>query len=272
MGPPPSAPDRVIACKEFPIYGDNITRNCLTHLFNLGILEHINRFPTLKFATLFYSLVDSDLRTFDDALYDGLHLSSKYITAAMDMLVIARASGVKAVLNESGLKAIQAPGFATVTSRMEDSGFIKARKLDSKGDYIYFSRLNAPREISAFGDIEIRPGSDERPEPDQTLECNDADYLSRVFTGASASEFSAFSDFIRDRDLRGLRDHFDSFNIMQGNQRSVLISKLSGMLSIYQQECRSEVPVEAKKCAADLMNVVGIESLEVCGESVKLCL
>jgi hypothetical protein len=47
-GPPPSAPDDGMFNEEFPAYGDNQTRNYLTHVFNRRVLERIKNFTQSK--------------------------------------------------------------------------------------------------------------------------------------------------------------------------------------------------------------------------------
>jgi hypothetical protein len=98
-GPPPSAPDDGMFNTEFPAYGDNQTRNYLTHVFNRRVLENLNNFPNLSFITLFYDLVDSNLVTNSGVLHDGCHMEVDLQPLAKQAIIRSKADETKATLN-----------------------------------------------------------------------------------------------------------------------------------------------------------------------------
>ncbi len=80
-GPPPASENGKIYLDQFPFVGDMVTRNILTHLFNISIAESINRVAKnclVLFATPFYSLIDFSMRSRQDIFFDGLHLDPQY--------------------------------------------------------------------------------------------------------------------------------------------------------------------------------------------------
>jgi hypothetical protein len=105
-GPPPSAPDNGMFNSELPAYGDNQMRNYLTHVFNKRIIQSIHNFPNLKFITLFYDLIDEDLKTNDRALHDGCHMNVEFQPMAKEALIRTINDSTKLTLNISKYQKI----------------------------------------------------------------------------------------------------------------------------------------------------------------------
>jgi hypothetical protein len=129
-GPPPSAPDDGMFNTEFPAYGDNQTRNYLTHVFNRRVLENLNNFPNLSFITLFYDLVDSNLITNSGVLHDGCHMEVEMQPLAKQAIMRSISDKTKATLNL--LKFQQVSKYKRI--------FKKIDKLDSS-PYINFYKV-----------------------------------------------------------------------------------------------------------------------------------
>jgi len=106
-GPPPSAPDDGMFNEEFPAYGDNQTRNYLTHVFNRRVLERIKNFSNLTFITLFYDLIDTNLRTTPRALHDGCHMEVEMQPLAKQALFRSISDKSKATLNLSKFQQVE---------------------------------------------------------------------------------------------------------------------------------------------------------------------
>lgn len=98
-GPVPSAPDDGLFSNEYPAYGDNQTRNYITHLFNKTVIEKIVKYPNLKFITLFYDLITTNLLTKQGALEDGCHLSKNLQPHAVNLVKHLLATEKKIVIN-----------------------------------------------------------------------------------------------------------------------------------------------------------------------------
>lgn len=106
-GPPPSARDDGMFNPDLPAFGDNRTRNYVTHIFNLALLNGIQKYNHLRFATLFYDCIDDNLVTKPGVLYDGCHLSTDLQDFAKIMLHSLVVSGSKASFNHKQFQIIK---------------------------------------------------------------------------------------------------------------------------------------------------------------------
>jgi hypothetical protein len=106
-GPAPSAPDNGLFATDHPAYGDNQTRNYLTHQFNSEIIQKIKHFPNLAFVTFFYDLINPDLTTKPEALADGCHLSLTMHHQAINVAEKIIESDLKAVLNRDAFQSVR---------------------------------------------------------------------------------------------------------------------------------------------------------------------
>jgi hypothetical protein len=102
-GPGPTKTDASenVFAPDYPSFGSEKTRNAITHLFNKAILDIISEYPKIKFATLFYSLLDNNLMALDGAQFDGLHIDKKYYQLARRMVDTLSTSDTKALFNKS---------------------------------------------------------------------------------------------------------------------------------------------------------------------------
>lgn len=105
-GPPPSAPDHGMFNSELPAYGDNQMRNYLTHVFNKRVMESIQNFSNLSFVTLFYDLIDQDLKTDALALHDGCHMEVNWQPIAKQAVIHSIYESKKVTLNLSRYQKI----------------------------------------------------------------------------------------------------------------------------------------------------------------------
>ena len=72
-GPTPSFPDAAKPSDEFPLHGDEITRNKATLYFNEQ-LKNLCRQNSLVFVSIAQKLIDAHGRVKRDYFFDGCHL------------------------------------------------------------------------------------------------------------------------------------------------------------------------------------------------------
>ncbi|CAM8640750.1 hypothetical protein MCEMSE6_01817 [Oxalobacteraceae bacterium] len=106
-GPPPSAPDDGLFATEYPAYGDNQTRNYVTHCFNEEIIKKIRNYSNLRFLTIFYDLINADLTTKPKVLADGCHLSVAYHDQAINFAKQMLEQDHKIMLNGIGYQSVR---------------------------------------------------------------------------------------------------------------------------------------------------------------------
>jgi hypothetical protein len=97
-GPPASKLPGAAEHAEFPTTGDTVTRNVLTHLFSrqchaIASAGH----PRFRFATLFYDMVDDNLRTDPIWLADTVHVSPQFKPLCLEALAPVVAGDAAAV-------------------------------------------------------------------------------------------------------------------------------------------------------------------------------
>lgn len=140
MGPPPSAPDNGLFNSDLPAYGDNQTRNYLTHIFNKCVLERINNYPNISFITLFYDLIDSNLETKIGALHDGCHMDVGLQPIAKQAINRMLSDDTKATLNHIVYKSM--PKYKRIfkkVSKLSETPYINFYKNISSKTLEYFS-------------------------------------------------------------------------------------------------------------------------------------
>jgi hypothetical protein len=113
-GPGPSMTDlsQTQVNTEWPSFGNEFTRNVIIHKFNQAILANINKYPRIKFASLFYDLVDSNLRAKVGALKDGLHLNNSWYQLALSMIMELMSREDKAIFNYNFFKYLNSIDFS----------------------------------------------------------------------------------------------------------------------------------------------------------------
>jgi hypothetical protein len=86
-GPPPSTPPhRQRNNHKYPTVGTMHERNRATAALTASLREGAGRESTLAFFTLFDELIDADGATKPEALFDGAHLSAKFLPRALEKL------------------------------------------------------------------------------------------------------------------------------------------------------------------------------------------
>lgn len=86
---------------DFPITGDNVTRNILTHMFSSTCIDLARAgHPLFRFATLFYDMVSDDFVTDPTWLADGIHLTNAIKPLCLSRLAPIVAGDVTAVAGD----------------------------------------------------------------------------------------------------------------------------------------------------------------------------
>ncbi len=100
---------------DYPAILDNISRNCLTHLFNLEIIKRIKAYPKLSFLTLFYNMIDSNFSTIG-GLADGIHLEQSYVHIARQCISEMLQNNKRVCLNGIALRNLKEVSFCEIAN------------------------------------------------------------------------------------------------------------------------------------------------------------
>jgi hypothetical protein len=194
-GPPPAANyDDPSWLHDYPVYGSPLTRNAITHLFNLALLQRINHYPRIRFITLFYDLVAPDLTTLPGALHDFNHLSIQHFDHARDLLATALRAGTKAALNAGQLSAIAEIHFDLQTPQQDTLPYVSNMQFKGPLEFQYFSNLRFASESYAQTELILRPGPSSSI-GSTPVQLGNFAFMELFFQGSTEVEFAEFARF-----------------------------------------------------------------------------
>lgn len=194
-GPPPSSMDSSgVMSYDYPVYGSGITRNAIIHLFNLAILKRINEYPKLRFITLFYDLVDTNLVTHPSALHDANHLSISHFYHARKLLDAVLREGGKASFNFVNLEKIPRINFFIQPLQQDNLSYVTNMLFSGPFQFQYFTNLKFFNASYEQSELSLAPGfcSLEIGKPAQI---GNFAFLELFFQGNKKNDFIDFARF-----------------------------------------------------------------------------
>lgn len=194
-GPPPASMDKGGELfLDYPVYGDGVTRNAITHLFNQALLNQINAYPRIRFITLFYDLVNGQLETQQGALHDANHLSIAHYDAARGLLDTVLRDEIKAAFNFNRMQSIAPIRFITATPAQQTLGYVANMQFSGEFNFQFFTNLVFPSDTYCQTEILLRPGAD-AVEVQRYLQIGNFAFVDLFFPGNSAGDLVAFERF-----------------------------------------------------------------------------
>ena len=214
--------------QDYPIYGDGITRNSITHLFNIEILKIINDFPKLKFITLFYDLIDENLITNVNALHDSNHLSISHYPHARNLLETVTTGTNKAAFNIQIFNKIKYPQFNCRPLESESLSYITNSIFQGNSNFKFFTNLNFFTKKYKQLEIILRPGIENINFQDLP-QLGTYGFLDLFFQGYETEDFMNFERIKETFNSTG-KNFFDSENYTECNINNHLSSHYTQML------------------------------------------
>jgi hypothetical protein len=158
-GPPPACTEEEFEYSaDYPVFGSGVSRNSITHFFNLSVLQRISDYPRIKFITPFYDFVNSDLETLTGVLYDFCHLSTKHFPYARALLAAARGVNQKAGLNYEKFRAIREINFHLEPLNNEWLGYFTNIYFYGPINFGHFCNLKFRNPLYRQFEVTLRPG------------------------------------------------------------------------------------------------------------------
>jgi hypothetical protein len=187
---------------NYPCYMDCRSRNAITHIFNRCLLSQINNYPKLKFATIFYDLINERFES-TGGLADNIHLDLNLSDTARKIIQSVVNVETKAVLNFQKFNAMPPVDFALTTAT--GNSFSKQMYLLAMEPPVsaFLHRKPRSRNISARC-IELRDLTADPSEAFALKQFNDTpllnfhDFCSLYFDGSSQENAVELADFIHD--------------------------------------------------------------------------
>lgn len=194
-GPPPaSMSNDGLLSQDYPFYGSGISRNAVIHLFNSEILKNLNEYPRIKFITLFYDLVDSDLVTHPFALHDVNHLSINHFMHARELLAAVLDVNAKAAFDQNKMQSITNIDFFIQPVQSDSLSYSTNMLFSGPISFQYFSNIKFHNPEYQQHELVIRPGIRKYSIPNP-VQIRDFAFLEIFFQGRSKNEFIDFSRF-----------------------------------------------------------------------------
>jgi hypothetical protein len=150
-GPPPSAPDDGMFNSDLPAFGNNKTRNYLTHVFNRRVVQNIKKYPNLIFVSSFYDLVNEDLITKKNSLHDGCHMMVELQPVAKQAIFNALGNKSQVALNlEKFMKISRHKRIFVKTTKIKKNPYLNYYKnKKSNSNLIEYFAYSPDMEINA---------------------------------------------------------------------------------------------------------------------------
>ena len=194
-GPPPACTEEQSEYSaDYPVFGSGVSRNSITHFFNLKILQRISNYPRIKFITPFYDFVNSDLETLDGVLHDPNHLSTKHFSYARALLAAVRGINRKAVLNYEKFRTIREINFHLEPLNNEWLGYCTNIYFYGPINFGHFCNLKFGNPLYRQFEVTLRPGKPTKA--DILPQIGTPAFIDLFFRGGSARELEDFDRYV----------------------------------------------------------------------------